>query len=323
MFQGKKVLITGGAGFIGSNLAICLINEGAQVTVVDSMTKDLGGNLFNLKPIESKIEILLKDMCDTSVQNKIDSADFIFDCAGNISHTESMENPLADLSQNVSSHLHLLERMKKKNRNAVLIYLSTRQVYGIPQYFPVDEKHPIQPIDVNGINKHTTEQYVQLYSKNYGLKTVSLRLTNTYGPRVLIRHSQQGFIGWFINRAILGETISLFGGGQQLRDISYVDDVTRAILLAASTPSCFGKVYNLSGDRCNLKSLAEKLNGLAGKGNIQSTPFPENRKKLDIGDYYSSSEAFKSETGWRPQIMVNAGLEHTVQFYLKNLKEYL
>lgn len=324
-FEDKRVLITGGAGFIGSNLAARLVDEGTKVTVLDSMLPDYGGNLFNLQTIRDKIQLNISDMRDWhSLAYLVRDQHCIFNLAGQLSHQDSMKDPLTDMGMNVTAQIHLLEACRRFNPDAVIIHTSTRQLYGVPQYLPVDEAHPLNPPDVNGINKLAGEQYHTLYAKVYGLKTVSLRLTNTYGPRQLIKNAKQGFIGWFLHQALTGGTIQLFGGGEQIRDFSYVDDVVEAIIAAAQCSSCYGNVYNLSGDKASLKYIADTLVMLCGsKGNVEVIPFPSERKKIDIGNFIGTSERFHNTTGWIPKIQLQEGLCRIVEYYQKYKDCYL
>lgn len=324
LFADKQVLITGGAGFIGSNLAINLAARGALVTIMDSMLPDYGGNLFNLDPVRNNIAINFSDMRDPhSLSYLVKNKDFIFNLAGQVSHQDSMVDPMMDLEINIKAQLVLLEACRRNNTEAVIVYASTRQFYGHPEYTPVDERHPINPPDVNGINKFAGEQYHTLYSKIYGIKTVSLRLTNTYGPRQLIKNARQGFIGWFVNRAVTGNPIQLFGGGEQLRDFNHVDDVVEAFLLAATTPSCYGKYFNLSGDKASLCEVAEYLIHASGRGSVERIVFPEERKKIDIGSFYGNSDKFRAATGWLPRIPLERGLADTVAYYQEHGRHYL
>lgn len=324
LFADKQVLITGGAGFIGSNLAINLAARGALVTIVDSMLPDYGGNLFNLDPVRNNIAINFSDMRDShSLSYLVKNKDYIFNLAGQVSHQDSMIDPMMDLEINIKAQLVLLEACRRNNAEAVIVYASTRQFYGHPEYTPVDERHPINPPDVNGINKFAGEQYHTLYSKIYGIKTVSLRLTNTYGPRQLIKNARQGFIGWFVNRAVTGNPIQLFGGGEQLRDFNHVDDVVEAFLLAATTPSCYGKYFNLSGDKASLCEVAEYLIHASGRGSVERIVFPEERKKIDIGSFYGNSDKFRAATGWLPRIPLERGLADTVAYYQEHGRHYL
>lgn len=323
-FKDKQVLITGGAGFIGSNLAIKLAAEGAQVTILDSMLPEYGGNLFNLHSIKDKVTVNFSDMRDSSsLSYLVKNKEYIFNLAGQVSHQDSMSNPLLDLDINVKAQLSLLEACRYNAPNAIVVYASTRQFYGSPEYLPVDERHPLNPPDINGINKLAGEHYHRLYSKVYGLKTISLRLTNTYGPRQLIKNARQGFIGWFANRAILGETIKLFGTGEQIRDFTYVDDVIEGFCIAALTPQCYGRYYNLGGERATLRKTAELLIEYSGKGQLEIVPFPEERKKIDIGDFYGSYDDFQKDTGWQPKISLNDGLKKMIDYYQLNKQYYL
>lgn len=323
-FVDKEVLITGGAGFIGSNLAIRLVELGARVTVMDSMLPEYGGNLFNLAPVSERIAINFSDMRDPhSLSYLVRGKDFIFNLAGQVSHQDSMHDPMMDMEINVKAQLVLLEACRYHNPGVVIVYASTRQFYGHPEYLPVDERHPINPPDVNGINKLAGEQYHTLYSRVFGVRTIALRLTNTYGPRQLIKNARQGFIGWFVNRAITGQTVQLFGGGDQIRDFNHVDDVVSAFLAAAAEPACYGRYFNLSGDKCSLKEVAELLVAATGKGTVEVIPFPEERKKIDIGNFYGNSDCFQAVTGWKPQVSLQEGLRNTVEYYQKFGHNYL
>ena len=320
----KKILITGGAGFIGSNLAIRLVDLGADVTIIDSMLPDYGGNLFNLEPVFGRAAINFSDMRDPhSLSYIVKGKDYIFNLAGQVSHQDSMSDPLMDMEINVRAQLVLLEACRKFNPEAVIVFASTRQFYGIPEYLPVDERHPINPPDVNGINKFAGEQYHTLYNRVHGLRTVSLRLTNTYGPRLLIKNARQGFIGWFINRAITGNIIQLFGGGEQIRDFNYIEDVVDAFLIAARTPPCYGDYFNLSGEKASLYDVAQALISASGRGSVERIPFPEERKKIDIGSFWGCSQKFSELTGWQPKVGLKEGLESTYNFYSQHHSKYL
>jgi UDP-glucose 4-epimerase len=323
-WRGMRVLVTGGAGFIGSNVALRLVDEGADVHVVDSMVPLLGGNMHNLHPVRDRIHFDYADLRDfNEAKRVVRDMQCIFNLAGNVSHLDSMKEPLHDLAINVNAQVNLLEACREVNRAVAIVFTSTRQLYGVPQYLPVDERHPINPVDVNGINKLTAEHYHTLYSKVYEMKTVSLRLTNTYGPRQLIRHSRQGFIGWFVNRAMLGERIQLYGGGSQVRDFCFVDDAVEAMLLAAANPKCIGEVYNLSGERMSLERFAAILTELAGCPEPEQVPFPAEKKRIDIGDYYGSAAKLTEVTGWTPKIGVREGLRRMLEYYGEHRSHYL
>ena len=322
--QNKKILVTGGAGFIGSNLAIRLVEEGARVSVLDALIPETGANPLNLLPVKEQIQNYQRNLLDNDGLGEIiKGQDIIFNLVGQVSHQDSLSNPKWDMEINVAAQLNLLEACRLYNPSVVIVYTSTRQVYGIPQYLPVDEKHPVSPVDFNGVSNLAGEQYHSLYFKIFNIKTVSLRLTNTYGPRQLIKHNRQGFLGWFANRAILGKPIYLYGGGEQVRDLNYVDDVVEALILASQTEDCFGKTFNLSGKPFNLNSIAEQFIRITGKGEIKFKDFPEELKKIDIGNYYGSSELFFQKTRWRPKVDLTEGLEKTIHFFQAHLVDYL
>lgn len=321
-FLNKNILITGGIGFIGSNLAVRLVDEGARVTLMDSLIPGFGGNLFNIDSIGDKVKTEISDIRDWSSLSKIvRNKDYIFNLAGQVGHRYSMTNPLLDMEINVRGQLMLMEACRQYNPDAVIVYTSTRQFYGPPKYLPVDENHPLNPPDVNGINKLAAEQYHSLYSKVYGLKTVSLRLTNTFGPRQFIKNGQQGVIGWFINRALNQESIQLFGTGEQLRDFNYVDDVVNAMILASLTETCYGHIYNLSGEKAILKKVAQIFAELCNNLNIEIVSFPKEYQKIDIGDFYAESVRFQEDSRWVPEVNLYDGLAKTME-YFKKYKDY-
>ena len=322
--NGKKVLVTGGLGFIGSNLAKRLVRDGADVTLMDSMLDEYGANLFNIEDIKDKVKINYSDMRDEhSLRYIARDKDYIFNLAGQVSHQDSMNQPFMDLEVNVRAQLTLLETCRHYNPDAVIVFSGTRQIYGSPQYLPVDEEHPLLPPDVNGINKLAAEYYHRLYTKVYGVRSVCLRLTNTYGPRQLIKNARQGFIGWFVNRVVTGNPIQLFGTGEQIRDFTHVDDVVEAMIRVAETPECYGDVYNLAGPKASLKRVAELLVQYAGQGSLEIVPFPEERKKIDIGNFYGNSAKLEKTTGWKTQISLEDGLKDMVEYYMKNKEYYL
>lgn len=323
-YRNKNCLVTGGAGFIGSNLVLRLVQEGARVTVLDSFVEGLGGNSFNLEAVRDGIELVQADQRDAAIVERVVSEkDFIFNLTGNVSHQDSMKAPLFDLDVNVLAHVSLLEACRAKNRHATIVYSSTRQLYGVPQYLPVDEEHPIEPVDVNGINKHAAEQYHALYSRVHGLKTIVLRLTNTYGPRQLIKHSRQGFVGWFVNRVVTANPIQLYGTGEQLRDFNFVDDVVEAMLLAAGSSQCVNGIFNLSGERASLARVAQLLVQAVGKGSFERVEFPVDVKKIDIGDFYGTSEKLRRACGWTAKIPLEEGMRAMVDYYERHKSHYL
>ena len=322
-FNRKKILITGGCGFIGSNLAIKLVELKANVTIVDSMIPEYGGNLFNIQSIRDQIQLSFTDIRDRyAMRYLICGQDIIFNLAGQVSHIDSMENPFNDLEINAKCQLQLLELCRQYNPQVKIVFTSTRQIYGRPQYLPVDEKHTLNPVDINGINKLAGERYHQLYFDVYGIPTVIIRLTNTYGPRQLVKHTRQGFTGTFIRRAVQEQPIQLFGTGEQRRDFNFVDDVVAALLTGAFAPNTIGKIYNLGSTPSY--SLKEFILLLKEECTFDYTivPFPEDKKKIDIGDYYSDYSRFKNDTGWEPKTSLKEGLRQSVEYYHKHGEHY-
>lgn len=323
-FRGRNILITGGLGFIGSNLARSLVTYGARLVLVDSLIPDYGGNPFNISGIEDRVHVNIADIRDRSGMNHlVRGRDYIFNLAGQVSHIDSMKDPMTDLEINCRSQLSLLEACRDNNPDAKIIFAGTRQVYGKPVYIPVDEGHPLSPTDVNGINKMAGEWYHILYHRVYGIRAVSLRLTNTFGPGLLMKHSRQGFIPWFIRQAIDGETITIFGNGQQKRDANYVDDVVRAFLLAAASEEANGQIFNLGGrEPITLLELAEKIIEIAQSGSYMIVPFPAEKKRIDIGDYWGDYQRIYAALGWQPEIGLEEGLAKTIDYYRKHKEHY-
>jgi UDP-glucose 4-epimerase len=325
VFKGKRILITGGLGFIGSNLARKLVNCGANVLIVDSLTPDYGGNLFNINDIIKRIKINISDIRDEhSMRNLVKEKDYLFNLAGQTSHLDSMKNPFVDLEINCFAQLVLLEACRKYNSDLKLVFTSTRQIYGKPDYLPVDEKHSLHPVDVNGINKMAGEKYHILYNDVYGIRTCALRLTNTYGPGMRIKDARQTFLGLWIRLLNEGKILEVYGDGSQVRDFNYVDDVVDAILLAGHNDVANGNVYNLgSKEKINLGNLASLLIKINGSGDYRFVPFPPNRKSIDIGDYYSNYGKIALDLGWNPKISLESGLEKTLEYYERNFANYI
>ena len=320
----KRAMITGGLGFIGSNLARRLVGLGAKVVLVDSLISGCGGNLFNISGIEDKVKVHIADVRHENNTNYlVRGQDYIFNLAGQGSHIDSMRDPYTDLELNCRSHLSILEACRKYNPDVKIVYASTRQIYGRPHYLPVDEGHPLHPTDVNGINKMAGELYHLLYHKVYGIRTTSLRLTNTYGPRMVVKHSRQTFLGWFIRLAIEGEEIPIFGDGHQKRDLTYIDDAVDAFLRAAADEKAIGQVFNLGGLKpISLLELTEMLIEICGGGRYRFVPFPPGRKRIDIGDFYADYSKITRALGWRPTIPLREGLKRTVEFYRRYKEHY-
>lgn len=324
MLEKKNVLVTGGAGFIGSNLALRLRSEGAQVTVVDAMVKghgcipqhvdDLGGDIrFLNEPLEEMSPALL---------DAVRRSEIVFHLAGQSHHWASMENPLLDLRCNCAGTIALLDACRRHNPSARIVFASTRQVYGVPASLPVKESHPVRPVDVNGIHKMAAEHYHMLYHRVYGLPVAIARLTNTFGPRMRICDANQTFLGFWIRQALEGKPFEVWGGGQ-LRDFNYVDDVVDALLMLASHPEAMGKVYNLGGaEVLSLSRTAETLTELTGTPH-RCIDFPKDRKSIDIGDYYASFGLIKRELGWAPATGLRTGLEKTLDYFKEHASLYI
>ena len=315
-YRGKKVLITGGLGFIGSNLAIKLVELGAKVVLVDSMLPAYGATPKNVEPVADRLQINFSDIRDRpSLSYLVLGQDIIFSLAGQISHSESMRDPMTDLAINCSSQLSLLECCREGNADAKIVFASTRQLYGRPQYLPVDEAHPLAPVDVNGINKLAAERYYTLYNDVHGIATVSLRLTNTYGPRMEITNDKKGFVGIFIRRALEGEKIALYGTGEQKRDFNYVGDVVDALLVAGELPELNGESFNLGHpEPASLLEFVEILRTLADF-EVEIRPFPPDAAAIDIGDYYGDFSKFQAASGWQPRVSLKDGLAESLAWY--------
>jgi UDP-glucose 4-epimerase len=325
LFANKSVLITGGLGFIGSNLARRLVESGAKVTLVDSLIPEYGGSLFNIDGIEDRVRVNIADVRDRhSMAYLVRDQDFLFNLAGQTSHMDSMEDPYTDLEINCAAQLSILEACRKYSPTIKVIFASTRQIYGKPDYLPVNEKHLLRPVDVNGINKMAGEWYHILYNNVYGIRATALRLTNTYGPRMRIRDARQTFLGLWIRLLIEGKQFEVWDG-QQLRDFNFVDDAVDALLAAAMSDEANGRAFNLGSERpISLKDLADliiEMNG--GEGRYETRSFPANRKRIDIGDYYADYDCITNTLGWRPRVNLKDGLSLTLDFFRKYSKNYV
>lgn len=323
-YKDSNVIVTGGLGFIGSNLARALVALGAKVTLVDSLIPQYGGNLFNVEDIRNNILINICDVRDPfAMAHLLKGKDVLFNLAGQTSHIDSMTNPQTDLDINATAQLSILEACRNVNSSIKIVFASTRQLYGKPDYLPVDEEHPIRPVDVNGINKLAGEWYHLLYNNVYGIKACALRLTNTYGPGMRVKDARQTFLGIWVRLLIEGKPIKVFGDGLQLRDFNYVDDCVNALLLAGLSDNANGKVFNLgSHEVVGLKALAEMMVGLGYGGNFELIPFPPERKAIDIGDYYSDFSLISKELNWEPRVGLKEGLIRSIEYYHKNHQHY-
>ena len=323
-FHGSRVLITGGMGFIGSNLARRLVEQGADVMLADSLIPQYGGNPFNIRDLRGRIEVSITDVRDPHAMGYlVQDRDFLFNLAGQTSHLDSMTDPATDLDINAAAQLSILEACRKHNPAIRIVFASTRQLYGKPEYLPVDEKHPIRPVDVNGINKLAGEWYHLLYNNVYGISACALRLTNTYGPAMRVRDARQTFLGVWIRNLIDGKPIQVFGDGLQLRDFNFVDDVVDAFLAAATRSEAAGQVFNLGSEEViNLRDLAAMLVDIHGGGRYEIVPFPPERKAIDIGDYFSDFAKARAGLGWQPVTGLAAGLRKTLAYYAEHHAAY-
>jgi UDP-glucose 4-epimerase len=323
-FSGARVLITGGLGFIGSTLGIRLADLGADVLLVDSLIPEYGGNFFNIAGHEGKLKVNIADVRDEfSMDYLVQGRDYIFNLAGQTSHLDSMRDPYTDLEINCRAQLSILEACRKKNPHIKIIYASTRQIYGKPDYVPVDERHLLHPTDVNGINKMAGEWYHILYNNVYSLRAVSLRLTNTYGPRMRVKDARQTFLGIWVRQLIEGEPIEVWGDGTQIRDFNFIDDVVEAMLLAAMTDNANGNIFNLGSDETiNLRDLAALCVEVNGQGSVRIIPYPPDRKPIDIGDYYADYRRIRGKLGWMPKVGLREGLTRTLDYYRLHREHY-
>ena len=324
-FRHKNIVISGGLGFIGSNLAIRLVELGATVTIIDSLIPEYGGNLHNIEPVKNDVNINISDVRDEhSLQYLIRNQDYFFNLAGQTSHLDSMKNPIADLDINARAQLSILEACRKFNPSVKIAFASTRQIYGHPEYLPVDESHPLVPVDINGINKLSGEMYHILYNKVYGIKASVLRLTNTYGPRMRIRDARQTFLGIWFRNLLENKPLVIYGDGSQVRDYNYIDDVVDAFLLVAASDTSEGAVYNLGNDcHYSLMKTAEIMIDRNKGGLCEHVPFPADLKKIDIGDYYSDFRKIKDALGWYPKVGLETGFDRTLAYYRENLVHYI
>jgi UDP-glucose 4-epimerase len=323
-FANKKVLVTGGMGFIGSNLVRRLADLGAQVLLVDSMIPNTGSNRFNIAGIEDNIRLDNSDVRDEqAINGLVQGQDYLFNLAGQTSHMDSMEKPHIDLDINCRSQLSILEACRRHNPGIKLVFASTRQIYGKPDYLPVDERHLLRPVDVNGINKMAGEWYHILYNNVYGIRGCALRLTNTIGPRMRIKDARQTFLGIWVRLLLEGKPIEVWGG-EQKRDYTYVDDAVDAFLLAAASEKANGQIYNLGGlGVWSLKETAELLVQANGAGEYKIKEFPADRKRIDIGDYYADYFGIHLNLGWAPRVTLQEAFVRTLAYYRESLKHYL
>ena len=318
-------MVTGGLGFIGSNLAHRLVALDADVLLVDSLIPDYGGNLFNIEGIQDRVRVNVADVRQASTMNYlVQDREVIFNLAGQVSHIDSMRDPHTDLEINCRSQLTLLEACRHHNPKAKVVYASTRQIYGRPDHLPVTEQQLVRPTDVNGINKAAGEYYHLVYNNVFHIRGCALRLTNVYGPRQLLRHNRQGFIGWFIRLVLEDKEIQVFGDGSQIRDFVYVEDAVEAFLIAGADDGVNGEAFNVGGDEhIAHRDLVKVLVELAGSGSYRFVDWPEEKRAIDIGSFYADSSLFRRRTGWVPTVSLREGLARTLEYYREHLDRYI
>jgi UDP-glucose 4-epimerase len=315
-FRSRRVVITGGLGFIGSNLAIELVAAGADVLLLDALVPEHGGNRFNIAPVERSVAVDIVDLRELArLRPHLRGCDVLFNLAGQTSHLDSMRDPFTDLEHNCRAPLAALEACRLESPEARVVFAGTRQIYGRPHYLPVDERHPIDPVDVNGVNKIAGEQYHLLYGNVYGIPISVLRLTNTYGPRMRVRDARQTFLGVWLRAVARGESFQVWGDGTQLRDFTYVDDAVRAFLLAASRPEAVGEIFNVGGDPTTLEEVARLLTEIEPSARYELVPFPADRRAIDVGHYYADWTKIRERLGWEPRVDLRDGLERSLAYY--------
>lgn len=323
-FNQEPIIITGGCGFIGSNLAIRLVELGARVTIIDSMEESCGGNEFNLQSVREKLSVVRARINELEkIRDAVAGAKIIFNLAGKTSHIESSQFPGTDFELNCSSHVEFLLLCKEVNPSVRIIYAGTRQIYGNPRYLPVDEEHPVVPKDINGLNKYCAEKYHNLFHQLYDLPATVLRLTNTYGPRQLIKHNRYGVTGWLTNRALLGEELIVYDDGTLLRDFTYVDDAVEAFIAVSRNNKAIGQIYNIGGMKASLREFAETLLLLSGRGQLKTCPLPKEIKEIGVGNYYADYSKISKDVGWKPETNLMDGLRTSLEFFSLHKKLYI
>jgi len=323
-YKSKRVLITGGLGFIGSNLAIRLVQQGADVTLLDAMIPEYGGNLFNIAPVKDDVRINFSNVCDEfSVNHLVKNQDYIFHLAGQVSHIKSMTNPFDDIDFNIKGTVVLMEACKKYNPVAVVVRSGTRGQYGPAIRLPVSEEAPSNPKGIYEISNLTAEKIMKVYYENFGVKSVLLRLTNIYGPRAQMKTHHYGVANWFLRQAIDNETIKVFGDGSIKRDFLFVDDCVDAMLMCAVNPKAYGEILNVGrDDPTTFLELAKLVVETAGSGRWEFAEFTPERKAQEPGDYLSDITKIKQRVGWSPKTPLDEGLRTSIDYYRKHRHEY-
>lgn len=318
------MLVTGGLGFIGSNLAIRLVELGAKVTLVDAMIPEYGGNLFNIEPVQDRVTVNYSNICDQYTLGwLVRDQDYIFHLAGQVSHVMSLQDPFPDIEFNIKGTTVLMESLRRYNPQAQVVFTGTRGQYGAAVSLPVREDAPTNPKGIYEISNLTAEKIIKVYNDIHGIRSVLLRLTNIYGPRAQMKHSHYGVVNWFVRLAIDGETIPVFGDGSILRDFLYVDDCVEALLLAATNGEAVGQIFNVGVDKpTSIRELAETLVEVAGTGRWTLSPFSPERKAQEPGDFYSDITRIRQVLGWEPRTSLKDGLRKTIEYYRQHKERY-
>lgn len=324
VFHGARVAVTGGVGLIGAALARRLVDLGSRVLLIDSMVPEGGGNFANIAAIRERVQVNIADIRDAqAMRHLLAERDFLFDLAAQTSHLDSMNLPFDDHAINATAQLQLLETCRAVAPKAVIVHAGTRQIYGRPKYLPVDEAHPIQPTDVNGVNKMAGESFHLMFNSAYGINSRSLRLTNVYGPGMRIKDARQNFLGIWLRRVVQGDPFEVWGG-EQRRDMVFVDDAVEAFLAAAVTPATAGRALNVGGDApYSLTEIAAAMIAANGGGRYESKEFPPERKRIDIGDFVTDDRQFRALANWAPRTVLADGLKRSLDYYRRNLAAYL
>jgi UDP-glucose 4-epimerase len=323
-FDGAQVLITGGAGFIGSTLALRLVDLGARVTIVDAMLPGYGGNLFNVAPVRDRVQLDVADVRDAAAMNAaVRDKDYVFHLAAQVSHMRSLTDPFPDIDINIKGTAVVLEACKAHNRRGVVVRAGTRGQYGPATNLPVSEDAPLNPKGLYEISQLAAEKILQVYHDQFGIPAVNLRLTNVYGPRAQMRSPDFGVANWFVRLALDGETIKVFGDGAIKRDFLYVDDCVEAMLACAANPTAHGGVFNVgAGEYATFKQFAEALVAIAGTGRWEFAPFTPERAAQEPGDFYSDITRIRAAVGWEPRTPLTDGIRRTVEFYRAHKAHY-
>jgi UDP-glucose 4-epimerase len=323
IFKGKAILITGGLGFIGSNLAHHLVTMGANITILDALLPLYGGNRINIAGIEDKVELVDGDIRDANLINtQVVGKDYIFHLAGQISYLDSKNQPFVDLDFNGRGNLTLLEAVRHHASQAKIIFSSSRLVYGKVLTLPVREDHPTDPLSLYGIHKLLGEKYYRYYAHNFGLQTVSIRIPNPYGPRQQMKHNKYSIVGWFVRQALDNETITIYGDGTQERDYIYISDIIEAMVQLAAKGET-GDVYNVgSHERLRFVDMVDTIIQQAGSGTKKHVPWPENYEKNETGDYIADTSKIEATCNWKPRVDFKDGVSEMIEYYKANKQYY-